>query len=129
MIKVIFKEEKNTKFGGIEYTYKDYDGVKVGDIVAVETRYGYAIAKVTQVDIIDTNFVNEQLKSVKVIVCSVDEMKKEQEKKQKYNELILKIKRNKIIKEIANLISKEELETIVEDMEYNDLVKFYNSII
>ena len=87
MIKVIFKEDRKDEFNGLEYTYKDYEGAQVGDIVAVDTRYGYAIAKVTQVNIIDTKFVDEQLKEVKTIVCSIDEMKEEQEKRQKYNEV------------------------------------------
>lgn len=127
MIKVIFKEDRKDEFNGLEYTYKDYEGVQVGDIVAVDTRYGYAIAKVTQINVVDTNFINEQLKEVKVIVQSAEEMKKELEKKQKYNELVQKIRKDKLIAEIKNLLSEEELK-MVENMTYADLKKFYDAI-
>ena len=127
MIKVIFKEDRKDEFNGLEYTYKDYEGVQVGDIVAVDTRYGYAIAKVTQINVVDTNFINEQLKEVKVVVQSVEEMKKELEKKQKYNELVQKIRKDKLIAEIKNLLSEEELK-MVENMTYADLKKFYDAI-
>ena len=127
MIKVIFKEDRKDDFNGLEYTYKDYEGVQVGDIVAVDTRYGYAIAKVTQINVVDTNFTNEQLKEVKVVVQSVEEMKKELEKKQKYNELVQKIRKDKLIAEIKNLLSEEELK-MVENMTYVDLKKFYDAI-
>ncbi len=127
MIKVIFKEDRKDEFNGLEYTYKDYEGAQVGDIVAVDTRYGYAIAKVTQINVIDTNFINEQLKEVKVVVQSVEEMKKELEKKQKYNELVQKIRKDKLIAEIKNLLSEEELK-MVENMTYADLKKFYDAV-
>ena len=127
MIKVIFKEDRKDEFNGLEYTYKDYEGAQVGDIVAVDTRYGYAIAKVTQINVIDTNFINEQLKEVKVVVQSVEEMKKELEKKQKYNELVQKIRKDKLIEEIKNLLSEEELK-MVENMTYADLKKFYDAV-
>ena len=110
MIKVIFKEDRKDEFNGLEYTYKDYEGVQVGDIVAVDTRYGYAIAKVTQINVVDTNFTNEQLKEVKVVVQSLEEMKKD-----------------KLIAEIKNLLSEEELK-MVENMTYADLKKFYDAI-
>lgn len=127
MIKVIFKEDRKDEFNGLEYTYKDYEGAQVGDIVAVDTRYGYAIAKVTQINVIDTNFINEQLKEVKVVVQSVEEMKRELEKKQKYNELVQKIRKDKLIAEIKNLLSEEELK-MVENMTYADLKKFYDAV-
>ena len=127
MIKVIFKEDWKDEFNGLEYTYKDYEGVQVGDIVAVDTKYGYAIAKVTQINVIDTNFINEQLKEVKVVVQSVEEMKRELEKKQKYNELVQKIRKDKLIAEIKNLLSEEELK-MVENMTYIDLKKFYDAV-
>jgi hypothetical protein len=127
MIKVIFKEDREDEFNGLEYTYKDYEGVQVGDIVAVDTRYGYAIAKVTQINVIDTNFINEQLKEVKVVVQSVEEMKRELEKKQKYNELVQKIRKDRLIAEIKNLLSEEELK-MVENMTYIDLKKFYDAV-
>lgn len=127
MIKVIFKEDRKNEFNGLEYTYKDYEGVQVGDIVAVDTRYGYAIAKVTQINVVDTKFVDEQLKEVKTIVYSIDEMKKEQEKRQKYKELVLKIRRDKIITEIKTLLNEEELK-MVENMTYTDLMKLYEAV-
>ena len=127
MIKVIFKEDRKDEFNGLEYTYKDYEGAQVGDIVAVDTRYGYAIAKVTQINVVDTKFVDEQLKEVKTIVCSIDEMKKEQEKRQKYNELVLKIRKDKLITEIKTLLNEEELK-MVENMTYTDLKKLYEAV-
>ena len=127
MIKVMFKEDFKNEFSGNEYTYKSNIDVKIGDIVAVNTKYGYEIAKVTQTDIIDTNFIDEQLKEVKVVVLSVEEQRQEQEKKQKYNELVAKIRKDKLVAEIADLVTDVEL-AMVKEMTYEELKKFYDAI-
>ena len=126
MIKVIFKKDFGN-FEGREYTYKDFKGVEVGDIVAVDTTYGFAIAKVTQIDIVDTDFIEEQLKEVKAIVQSQKEIKAEQEKKQKYNEIIARVRKDKLIAEIATLVTEDELK-LIKNMTYEDLKKFYDAI-
>ena len=127
MIKVMFKEDFKNEFIGNEYAYKSNIDVKVGDIVAVDTKYGYAIAKVTQTDIIDTNFIDEQLKEVKAVVLSVEEQRQEQEKRQKYNELVARIRKDKLIAEIADLVTDVEL-AMVKEMTYDELKKFYDAI-
>ena len=49
MIRVVFKLNKQNGFDNTSFVYADYEGVLVGDIVVVNTRYGYAVAKVDEV--------------------------------------------------------------------------------
>lgn len=97
MIKVKFKNSFENEFTGNEYTYKDFENIATGDIVCVNTIKGYAIAQVSQINIIDTKFNLEELKEVKCIIESKAKKDKQEqlewEKKQKYNELYKKLKK------------------------------------
>ena len=132
MIKVKFKNSFENEFTGNEYTYKDFENITIGDIVCVNTAKGYAIAQVTQTDIIDTKFNLEELKEVKCVIESKAEKDKQEklewEKRQKYNELYKKIKKTQLLAGARQLIQdKEDLE-LLESMDYEDLKKLCSKI-
>lgn len=132
MIKVKFKNSFENEFTGNEYTYKDFENIAIGDIVCVNTIKGYAIAQVSQIDIIDTKFNLEELKEVKCIIESKAEKDKQEqlewEKKQKYNELYKKIKKADLIAKAKQLVTDEEDIKLIESMDYEDLKKLCSKI-
>lgn len=127
MIKVVFKKEKEKGFGETEFTYKDYLNAEVGDIVVVDTRYGYAIAMITAINIRDDRFLENNLKEV---VCTIETKKERDEKiaKEKMiQQLAIDIKKENILKELRNIIPLEHIE-LIETMKYDELVEFYEAI-
>lgn len=128
MIKVQFKNTYENIYNGREYYYKDFDGVEVGDIVVVNTRSGYAIARVSDTNC--TNFVGDtdRLATVEKIVITKKELDEkerlEKEKQVRINDFVNEAKRKALLghlsgfttdeaflKELASL-SLVELETI-----------------
>lgn len=129
MIGVVFKKEKQEGFYKDQiFTYKDYENAEIGDIVVVDTRYGYAVAMVAALNVQDDRFTEDKLKSV---VCVVESKKDRDAKIAKENsikQLAIAIKREKILNELKsfNLIKDVSL---IEEMSYEDLYKFYKIII
>ena len=115
MIKVVFKNDREEGYGLTEFTYSNYPNAQVNDIVVVNTRYGFAIAKVVKIDIEDERFSSNNLATVYKVIKSADEIKQEIEKIEKIEKLKQKIKRNKMLKHIeAAGIDEEEMELIKE---------------
>ncbi len=119
MIKVRFKNNYENSYNGKEYTYKDYENAAVGDIVVVNTAYGYGVAKVSQIDIVDFNINPNILKSVAKVIktqAEIDqEEKAEYDKKILINKFISDTKKNTLIKLLSDYAQ--------EDSEYLKMLK------
>ena len=128
-IKVVFKLNKNEGYDNTKFVYTGYDGVEVNDIVVVNTRYGYAIAKVTDVDVQDEVFFDEtKLATVEKIIESAEMQRKEQAKKDAYNQLVQKIKRTQMEKVLLSLGLDSEEQNLIKGMTDIELKTFYNAI-
>lgn len=86
---LIMKNIIGVKFedDGLEYAFGCFDEVGVGDLVIVDTRYGFKLAKVTSADYSGNYDISHDLKEV---VCKVDVTK--------FNERKERAKRLKILK-------------------------------
>ena len=80
MIRVVFKKDKNLEYGQDKFTYTDYQNAEVGDVVVANTRYGYAIAKVVEVNIEDERFNENNLATIEKVIKSNAEYRAEQAK-------------------------------------------------
>lgn len=129
MIKVVFKLNKEVGFGDQPFVYADYEGVSVGDIVAVNTRYGYAIAKVVEVGCYDETFNSKSLATVKCIIEDKAERDAIQARKDKLNELVKRVKRTSAMQAIANSIGlREEERDLVNSMSDAELKIFLKAV-
>ena len=88
MIRVVFKKDKNLEYGQDKFTYADYQNAEVGDVVVANTRYGYAIAKVVEVDVEDERFNENNLATIEKVIKSNAEYKAEQEKALERRDLV-----------------------------------------
>lgn len=131
MIKVQFKDNYENEYKGKEYTYNNYDNAAVGDIVVVNTCKGFAIAKVSQIDIIDYDINPNRLASVeKVIVTQkqIEEKEKEEYNKQlKISEFLEKAKRKIIIEQLSNYTDDNEIKDLFTKLNNNELESVYRS--
>lgn len=132
MIKVQFKSNYEKAFTEREYTYKDFDGVKVGDIVVVDTRSGYAIARVSQVDVFDFSFDLSQLKSIVKIIITKEEMDAKQkeirEKQEKMNAFVKEATRKVLLERLKQFNDSKEYTDFLETLETDELEKLYNML-
>lgn len=126
LIKIVFKGQKNLEFDDQEFTYAGYDGAEVGDIVVANTRYGYAIAKVTAVDI-ESKYDESRIATIATVVKSANEQRKELERKELQKALVNKIRRAKIESVIETYLDAEDY-NIVKDMTDKELETFYNEL-
>ena len=105
MIKVQFKNTYNNTYEGKEYTYQNKLGVAKGDIVVVNTANGFAIAKVSQVDVEDFTIDESKLKTIHSIVKTNYEIELEAkvaiEKRRKMRALAEKIKKEQLISALS----------------------------
>lgn len=128
-IKVVFKLSKASGYDeDNKFTYAGYEGVEVNDIVVVNTRYGYAIAKVVEVDVEDERFSEENLATVKEVVETAETQRAEQEKKDSYNRLVKKIKREQMETALLTLTKDAAEQDLIKGMSEQDLKTFYNAI-
>lgn len=81
MLKVQFKNNYENIYSGKEYTYKDYENAAIGDIVVVNTNCGYAIARVSKVNVLDCDYDTNKLKSVAKVIVTQQEIEREKEAK------------------------------------------------
>lgn len=81
MLKVQFKNNYENIYSGKEYTYKDYENAAIGDIVVVNTNCGYAIARVSKVNVLDCDYDINKLKSVAKVIVTQQEIDREKEAK------------------------------------------------
>lgn len=127
-IKVIFKLNKSEGYDeNNTFTYAGYDGVEVNDIVVVNTRYGYAIAKVVEVDVNDC-FNEDNLATVEKVIETAEYQRKEQEKREQYNNLIKKIKRNQIETALLSLTATAAEKNLIKNMTDKEIKTFYNAL-
>ena len=128
MIKVVFKLSKQKGFDTDEFTYKSYIGNEVGDIIVVNTRYGYAIAKVVAIDIYDSQFNEDYLSQVVCTVYSAAQARAEQTRKDMQELLITNIKKRKARETIEAMnLSADEMK-IVNDMNDTELIAFSKAL-
>jgi len=130
MIKVVFKE-KYGKLGEQEYTYSagNFTNLQVGDEVIVNTRYGLALAVVTQTNIQDNRFFEEDLQKVVLVAESAIDKKTKEEAIAAKTLLMKKIaeeaKRNKLLSELQLIVNAEDFEKYVANMTLKDLEELY----
>lgn len=126
MIKVQFKNNYENIYSGKEYTYKDYEGAEVGDIVVVNTNCGYAIARVSQVNVINYDINIDMLSTVEKIIITQKEI--EERAKVKYErikqlkEIAKAARRKALIDNLTDYISTEQLSKI-KDLTEEELIK------
>ena len=128
MIKVVFKKEREKGFNDTEFTYASYHNAEIGDIVVVETRYGYAIAKVTAINVVDERFDEDNLSIVKSVIESAAEQRIAQDRLNAQKALIKKIRRARIVNSIARLNMDVEDMTIIDNMTDDELSNFYEEL-
>ena len=128
MVRVVFKLNKQSGYDGVQFTYADYEGVSVGDIVVVNTRYGYAIAKVTDINYYDETFDTGSLATIKCIVEGKAEREAEKARKDRIVELVKEVKRNQIAKTISSLGLGSESEELIKSMNEDELKIFLKAI-
>lgn len=116
MVKVRFKNSYDCGCSTKEYLYQDYEGAEIGDIVAVNTSNGLAIAKVTQIDVIDFNYDINKIKTVVKVIISKKEL--EEKQKQEYEK---RLKIMQFLDEAKRKTFIEQLSTYTEDKETKDL--------
>lgn len=126
-IRVAFKLNKSEGYDNNTFTYVGYDGVEVNDIVVVNTRYGYAIAKVVEVDVND-DFNEDNLATVEKVIETAEYQRQEQEKQDQYNNLIKKIKRNQIETALLNLTTTAAEQDLIKNMTDKEIKTFYNAL-
>lgn len=124
IIRVVFKLNKQVGYDNIGFDYKGYENAEVGDIVVVDTRYGYGIAKVVAIDIKDSQFAESDLREVKTIVESAAAQRQEVERKAQIKELAKTIRRNNLENQIKNLGLTEVQMTLVKEMTDDELKDF-----
>lgn len=124
IIRVVFKLNKQLGYDNIGFDYKGYENAEVGDIVVVNTRYGYGIAKVVAIDVKDSQFAESDLREVKTIVESAAAQRQEVERKAQIKELAKTIRRNNLENQIKNLGLTEVQMTLVKEMTDDELKDF-----
>lgn len=128
MIRVVFKSNKQNGFDYTSFVYADYEGISVGDIVVVNTRYGYAVAKVVEVGCYDETYANGSLATVKCIIEGKAERDAIQARKDKLNALVKEVKRNQVAKAIGALGLGAESEDLIKSMSEDELKIFLKAI-
>ena len=128
MIRVVFKKDKNLEYGQDKFTYADYQNAEVGDVVVANTRYGYAIAKVVEVNIEDERFNEDNLATVEKVIKSNAEYKAEQMKALERKNLIKRFRRKKILEELFRLDFNEHDKNLIAEMVEEDLEGLYKEI-
>ena len=128
-IKVVFKE----KFGEVgtkEYTYTtDIEDLAKDDEVVVRTRYGLALAIVTEIDVQDDRWEEEELQKVVLVAESAADKKAREEaiaaKTKIMEKLIENARKNKLLSELRLVVNAEDFEKYVADMTLTELEELY----
>ena len=113
MIKVQFKNNYENMYSGKGFLYKDYPNVEVGDIVVANTVGGYAIARVSEINVYDATFDLNRLQTIEKVVIT----KKEQEEREKiaYEK---KVKMAKFVEEARRKAALQYLTSLTTDAEF-----------
>lgn len=133
MIKVQFKNNYEDIYAGKEYTYKDFDGVEVGDIVVVNTNNGFALARISQVNVEDYTTNPDRLASIQTIVLTQKEIdekeKKEYEKQLAVARFLEATKRQSLLDYLEDFTNKEEDKKLFETLTISELEKLCDALI
>lgn len=90
----------------MEYAFKCFDDVSVGDLVVVDTRYGFKLATVTSLDYNGDFDISHNLKEV---VCKVDVTKFNERKERAEKLKILKRKMDDKLEQLQTIALYEML--------------------
>lgn len=126
MVKVVFKGQKSLEFDDQEFTYKGYENAEIGDIVVANTRYGYAIAKVVEVEENDND--DKYNATIEIVIKSMADQRKETERKEIQKALAKKVRRMQILHSLERLEFDKEDMNIIEDMTDDELKLFYDTL-
>ena len=129
MIKVVFKLNKQNGYDTDAFTYADYVNAEVGDIVVAETRYGYAIAKVIEINVNDNRFDEDSLAQIKTIIESAAEQRNEQERINRQKNLITRMRRTKILDALTKMNFEDSDKNIINTMTDKELDNFNNELL
>lgn len=132
MVNVVFKNAYNDCYGTKCYTYKDFEGVEVGDIVAVNTTNGLAIAKVVQTDILSLDCDISNLKTIEKIIKTQKDIQEQQEKERqkqlKLIEIVENARRTALLNELKALNRNTKYINVLDDLSTEELEKLYRMI-
>ena len=127
MVKVQFKNTYENIYGNKEYTYKDYEGAAVGDVVVVNTQNGYAIARVSQVNVIDYNIDVNKLSTVEKVIITQEEIDKkkkaEYERREKIRQLAHAARKKALIRGLSHYLETEEQFNLIYNLSEEELVE------
>ena len=133
MVKVQFKNNYENTYGGKEYTYNDYENAAVGDIVVVNTQSGYAIAKVSQIDITDYKINPDKLAFVEKVIVTQKELdekeKAEYEKHLKITRFLENAKRKAVIEQLSNYAEDKETKDLFAKLTNSELESIYKALL
>lgn len=133
MVKVRFKNSYDCGCSAKEYLYQDYEGAEVGDIVAVNTSNGLAIAKVTQIDVIDFDYDISKIKTVVKVIISKKELeekqKQEYEKRLKIMQFLDEAKRKTFIEQLSTYTEDKETKDLFNKMTNAELERVYKALL
>ena len=133
MVKVQFKNNYENVYGGKEYTYNDYKNAAVGDIVVVNTQSGYAIAKVSQIDITDYKINPDKLAFVEKVIVTQKELdekeKADYEKHLKIARCLENAKRKAVIEQLSNYAEDQETKDLLAKLTNSELESIYKALL
>ena len=133
MVKVQFKNNYENAYGGKEYTYNDSENAAVGDIVVVHTQSGYAIAKVSQIDITDYKMNPDKLAFVEKVIVTQKELdekeKAEYEKHLKITRFLENAKRKAVIEQLSNYAEDKETKDLFAKLTNSELESIYKALL
>lgn len=131
MLKVQFKNNYENIYSGKEYTYKDYENAAIGDIVVVNTNCGYAIARVSKVNVLDCDYDTNKLKSVVKVIVTQQEIEREKEakarKQAEIEAVTAKLRKAYLIDALGKGLDATERLTLVQ-MSNEDLEQIYANL-
>lgn len=132
MIKVQFKNAYENFYAGKHYIYKAYDNAEVGDIVVANTRAGYAIAQVIEVNVVDSEIDVEKIAAIEKVVITNKErqerIKQEKEKREKMKKLLQETKREYLLKYLNNFIAEGDLLEELKKLDTEELDTIINNL-
>jgi len=105
MITVNFKDNYSNMYGSKDYIYNDFEGIEVGDIAVVNTAQGFAIARVSR--------INVEASSVNVDIAKIQNVEK-----------IIKTKKQIDIEEKAAYEKKVKMQQFANEAKRKSLLGF-----
>lgn len=107
-----------------QYTFKCYDAVKIGDLVVVDTQFGYNVATVTETEPVTKSFPVGELKEV-VNVVDMEPFLERKARAEKLKDL--KKKMDKKVKDLQSLAIYEMLAE--KDPELKEMLEEFKTLV